>query len=427
MLSENIAVSVRNVTKTYRLFDHPGDRVKQFLSFGLKQYHREFTALNDVSFDIMRGETVGIIGRNGSGKSTLLQLICGILKPTAGEIGASGRIAALLELGSGFNPEFTGRENVYFQGVLMGITKAQMDVRFDGIVAFADIGDFIDQPVRMYSSGMFVRLAFAVAVSVDPDILVVDEALAVGDAAFQAKCLSRIDSIRKKGGTILIVTHVIEQVAHHCDRALLLDGGHMIANGEVAPTLREYLARLKRTSKVISGIPQRVQARAQADDAFASHPAFNPAETRWGDRQATIESVRIVQNGLIDPEAIVPADTVEVYLEVHFHAEIERPIYGLSIKTDVGAMLFSTNSRELTGDSGFRKQAAGDLVTVQFGFKPYLDSGRHMISVGVASETGGEIQPHDRRYDSIFLHIASPRLAGGEIDMTPSFEMCDTA
>ena len=222
MPSDNIAISVRNLSKSYRLFKHPGDRIKQFFSLGIRQYHREFSAMEDVSFDICKGETVGIIGRNGSGKSTLLQLICGILKPSSGSVLVNGRVSALLELGAGFNPEFTGRENVYFHGALMGFSKAQMDERFDEIAAFADIGEFIDQPVRTYSSGMFVRLAFSAAISVDPDILVIDEALAVGDAKFQGRCFDRISAIRNRGGTILVVTHALEQVAHFCDRAILI-------------------------------------------------------------------------------------------------------------------------------------------------------------------------------------------------------------
>ncbi len=192
MPSEDIAISARNLTKTYRLFGHPGDRIKQFFSLGLKRYHREFTALKDVSFDITKGETIGIVGRNGSGKSTLLQVICGILKPSAGTVRVNGRTSALLELGAGFNPEFTGRENVHFQGSLMGLSRKAIGERFDHITAFADIGDYIDQPVRTYSSGMFVRLAFAVATDTAPEIFVVDEALAVGDLAFQSKCFSRI-------------------------------------------------------------------------------------------------------------------------------------------------------------------------------------------------------------------------------------------
>jgi ABC-type polysaccharide/polyol phosphate transport system ATPase subunit len=187
-MRSDAVISVNKLTKTYRIFGHPGDRIKQALTFGRMRFHREFTALKDVSFEIKKGETIGIIGRNGSGKSTLLQLICGILKATAGSVQVNGRIVALLELGAGFNPEFTGTENVYFQGALMGFTRAQMDERFDGIADFAEIGEFIDQPVRTYSSGMFVRLAFSTAMHLNPEILVVDEALAVGDAGFQQKC-----------------------------------------------------------------------------------------------------------------------------------------------------------------------------------------------------------------------------------------------
>ncbi|PKO58767.1 MAG: ABC transporter ATP-binding protein, partial [Betaproteobacteria bacterium HGW-Betaproteobacteria-17] len=205
-MSSDIAISVRNLSKTYRIFGHPGDRIKQALTLGRVPFHREFTALKDVSFEIKKGETVGIIGRNGSGKSTLLQLLCGILKPSSGSVTVNGRVSALLELGAGFNPEFTGRENVYFQGALMGFTRRQMEERFDDIAAFADIGEFVDQPVRMYSSGMFVRLAFAVAIHMEPEILVVDEALGVGDAAFQSKCFQRISAIREGGGSILLVT-----------------------------------------------------------------------------------------------------------------------------------------------------------------------------------------------------------------------------
>lgn len=227
MSSDAIVISARNLTKAYRLFGHTGDRVKQFLSLGLRQYHREFTALRDVSFDIRRGETIGIIGRNGSGKSTLLQLICGILKPTAGTIGVQGRVSALLELGAGFNPEFTGRENVYFQGAIMGLDKTAMDARFDAIAAFAGIGDFIDQPVRTYSSGMFVRLAFAVASHIDPDILVIDEALAVGDAIFQQKCIDRIFSLQDHGATIVVVSHDPYQIERLCHRSAVMEHGRL--------------------------------------------------------------------------------------------------------------------------------------------------------------------------------------------------------
>jgi len=240
-MCSDVVISVRNLTKTYRIFGHPGDRIKQALTFGRVRFHREFTALKDVSFDIKRGETVGIIGRNGSGKSTLLQLICGILKPTSGAVHVRGRISALLELGSGFNPEFTGRENVYFQGAIMGFNKEEMSARFGDIAAFADIGDFIDQPVRTYSSGMFVRLAFAVAISIDPDVLVVDEALSVGDIGFQQKCLERIRKMQDLGVTIFLVSHDLMLMRNFADTLIYMDQGNLKKMGRPEAVGELYL------------------------------------------------------------------------------------------------------------------------------------------------------------------------------------------
>ena len=226
-MRSDIAIAVRNLTKTYRIFGHPGDRIKQAFTLGKVKFHREFTALHDVSFEIKKGETVGIIGRNGSGKSTLLQLICGILKPTSGTVSVTGRISALLELGAGFNPEFTGRENAYFQGAVVGLTKKEIDNRFDDIAAFADIGDFIEQPVRIYSSGMFVRLAFAVAVHMEPDILIIDEVLAVGDATFQQKCIDLINRMQTQGTTIIVVSHNPYHIERLCHQAAVLHQGKL--------------------------------------------------------------------------------------------------------------------------------------------------------------------------------------------------------
>lgn len=242
-MRSDIAISVKNLTKKYRIFGHPGDRIKQALTFGRVRFHNEFTALQDVSFEIKKGETVGIIGRNGSGKSTLLQLICGILKPTSGEVRVNGRISALLELGAGFNPEFTGRENVYFQGAVMGIPKKQMDAKFDCIVAFADIGEFIDQPVRTYSSGMFVRLAFATMIHADADVLVIDEALAVGDEAFQRKCFDKLSEYLNSHGKVLfLVSHNTRQIERVCSRVIWLQDGHVVEQGNSRELCNAYQA-----------------------------------------------------------------------------------------------------------------------------------------------------------------------------------------
>jgi lipopolysaccharide transport system ATP-binding protein len=418
MLRDDTAIIVRNLTKTYRIFGHPGDRIKQALTFGQKQYHKEFTAIKDVSFEIKKGETVGIIGRNGSGKSTLLQLICGILKPTSGSVEVNGRISALLELGAGFNPEFTGRENVYFQGAVLGIAQKEMARRFNDIAAFADIGEFIDQPVRTYSSGMFVRLAFSVAIHVDPQILVVDEALAVGDAIFQAKCFQRIKSIQKAGGSILLVTHVLEQVGHFCDRVLILDSGNLLADGNASETLTLY------TKKALKPATRPMDIR-DLDDPFSSHSFYNAKETRWGDHAAVITDACLIQNELTDPEVFSTGLKIELTIKVEFRDVVHQPVYGLTIKTADGAQLFTMNSRQSPSTSAFRSQKAGGLVKVCFRFQPFLDSGDYLISVGVACNTESGIVPHDRRYDSIFLRIAHPLTSSGEIAMNPSIQLVD--
>ncbi len=244
----NTAIRVHNLSKCYQIYDHPQDRLKQLIVPKMlelvgqesKNYFREFWALNDVSFEVIRGETVGIVGRNGSGKSTLLQMICGTLQPTEGTIETNGRVAALLELGAGFNPEFTGRENVYLNATVLGLTPDEIQNRFEDIASFADIGDFIEQPVKHYSSGMYARLAFAVAINVDPSILIVDEALAVGDEPFQRKCFARIEEIKRNGGTILFVSHSSSAVVELCNRAILLHGGEQLFIGEPKKAIAWY-------------------------------------------------------------------------------------------------------------------------------------------------------------------------------------------
>ena len=230
-MSSDVAISVSDLSKCYQIYDRPQDRLLQMLSRNKKQYYREFRALSGVSFEVKKGETVGIVGRNGAGKSTLLQIICGTLAPSEGAAEVSGRIAALLELGSGFNPEFTGRENVFFNASILGLEEEETAKRFDGIAAFADIGEFIDQPVSTYSSGMVVRLAFAVAINVNPEILIIDEALSVGDELFQRKCFSRIEAMKKAGATILFVSHSGGAIIELCDKAILLDKGEQLAFG----------------------------------------------------------------------------------------------------------------------------------------------------------------------------------------------------
>jgi lipopolysaccharide transport system ATP-binding protein len=332
MLS-SVAVSVKNLTKNYRIFGHPADRIKQALTFGRARFHREFTALKNVSFEIKRGETVGIIGRNGSGKSTLLQIICGILKPTSGTVTVNGRIAALLELGAGFNPEFTGRENVYFQGAVMGIPREEMERRFDDIAAFADIGNFIDEPVRTYSSGMFVRLAFAAAIHVEPDILVVDEALAVGDVLFQKRCYARIKQMQKAGLTLILVSHDHELVRNLTNQALLLGSGAVLFWGETREATHRYRKMLF----------EEEATRLAMQEPSAALPCASEAkeENGYGIGGARIVGFRMLGQDAEPRITFRPRERMDFEITVLVESPLDRLNIGLVIKTLQGLKIYS--------------------------------------------------------------------------------------
>jgi len=311
-MSSELAVHAEGVGKNYRLYATPRDRLKQLFAGARHQYYREFSALTDVSFDVRRGETVGIIGRNGSGKSTLLQIVCGTLQSSAGRIATHGRIAAILELGAGFSPEFSGRENIFLNGYIVGLTQQEIEARFDAICAFADIGDFIEQPIKTYSTGMVVRLAFAVMAHVDADILVIDEALAVGDARFVQKCMRFLREFKERG-TLLFVSHDTSAVASLCDRVLWLDGGRVKAIGPSKHVCELYLENLLEAAQGASRDIDAPRAAAARDHASAAPPRdqrldvlqsgghrtdveifeFDPASASFGRRGARIADVRI--------------------------------------------------------------------------------------------------------------------------------------
>jgi lipopolysaccharide transport system ATP-binding protein len=275
-MSSDVAIRLTGITKDFAIYAKPEHRLVELMSFGRLSRHRSFRALNDVSLEVRRGETVGIVGRNGCGKSTLLQIVCGILQPTSGTVETHGRIAALLELGAGFNGEFSGRENVFLNGAILGLTRAEMEKRFDAIAAFADIGDFIERPVKTYSSGMFVRLAFAVATAVEPEILVVDEALAVGDEAFQRKCFARIEAIKERGGTILFVSHAAPMIIQLCDQAILLDGGEKILEGRPKRVVAQYHRLINSSAEAAPKIRASIVAMAATGPALMREAVNKP-------------------------------------------------------------------------------------------------------------------------------------------------------
>jgi lipopolysaccharide transport system ATP-binding protein len=424
MSFEEIAVHVSNISKCYETYGRPEDRLKQSIYPRLrrltgqepKNYYREFWALRDVSFEVKKGETVGIIGRNGSGKSTLLQIICGTLAPTAGTVETSGRVAALLELGSGFNPEFTGRENVYMNGAVLGLSQDEISARFDAIAAFADIGDFIEQPIKTYSSGMVVRLAFAVAINVDPQILVVDEALSVGDELFQRKCFARIESIKSAGATILFVSHSGATVVELCDRAMLLDLGEKLAMDapkiivgnyqrllyapdEMRDAIREEIRepdaiRCHPQEVTLPDLPVQVSsdgahgAAAEMEEFFDSN--LIPQSTlAYESRGAHIETPRILTMSGRRVNCLVRGKTYRYTYKVCFKQDAANVRFGMLIKTTSGQELGGGVSAS-TASQAIPYLASRSSVQVEFRFTCMLNQGTYFLNAGVVGAAGAE-------------------------------------
>mgnify|MGYP003945438341 CR=1 FL=1 len=443
MSSDNVAISVQNISKCFYTYDKPRDRLKQAIMPRLQRwagdeittYGKEFWALRDISFDVKKGETVGIVGRNGSGKSTLLQIICGTLTPTTGSIETRGRIAALLELGSGFNPEFTGRENIYLNAAVLGLTRDEVNERFDAIAGFADIGEFIDQPVKAYSSGMAVRLAFAVQAQVDPDILIVDEALSVGDARFQAKCFERLRQLKDNGTSILLVTHASEQVVTHCSRAILINDSRIELIGESRPVVNRYMdilfGREKRPEKKeapepLAALPARSSEAVKLSfeqNAYASRPGYNSHEYRWGDGAASLLDFHLNAAGREYPNTIESGEEIVLNLAIQFNHIVVNPILGFTIKTKEGVTVYGTNSYLLDCGSMQTIGSEGTQATACLKFVNRLATGDYFISVGIASRSGEDILPHDRRYDSIHFVVAPTPQVLGLIDLGASMEI----
>jgi lipopolysaccharide transport system ATP-binding protein len=386
----DIAISVRNLSKKYRLYDSPQQRMKEALHPFRKKYHRDFWALRDISFEVERGETVGIIGKNGSGKSTLLQIVCGVLQPTAGELSVHGNISALLELGAGFNPEFTGRGNVYLNGAIKGFTKEEMDERFDAIAGFADIGEFIDQPVKTYSSGMHVRLAFAAAIHVEPDILVVDEALSVGDMFFQTKCMKKIKQLMERGCTTLFVSHDTGAVKSLCSRTVYLDAGAVKATGNSGDVCDLYISDQRERSgffrqaetedKKYSDVsaPETLAPSTEQEEAFEKQAAY--FRKGKGD-------VKIIHAALLGEQG-------EAITEVDFGQKlIFRAVYRSTIELPELVIAFyvkNKNQLEVIGSNNVYEHGpitnirAGELYSAEFSFTNRLRGGDYSITALIA-------------------------------------------
>ena len=437
-------ITVEQLSKVYPLYADKRDRLVEALDPFRRKRHTDFYALRDVSFTVEKGESVGIIGVNGSGKSTLLKVLTGVLAPSAGRVEVRGRVSALLELGAGFHPERTGRENVYFQGTLQGMEKEAIDAYLPAVVDFADIGDFIDQPVKLYSSGMYIRLAFAAAIQGDPDILIVDEALSVGDARFQAKCFERLRRLKEDGTTILLVTHSTDQIVTHCNQAILMNSGRMVEMGEPKRIANLYLDMLfgrdlcQSTDTVT--LEQTADPTPDAEDAdvmkiddfplenqrdvFYLHPNYNKHEYRWGDRAAEILDFYLEADGISYPSVIVSGQILTLAISIRFLRPLLAPILGIEIKTKEGIKVYGTNS-ELLNKHEFRDYGApGTVVHAVVRFPCRLATGDYFVSLGIATHEGIDVVPHDRRYDSIHLHVGPASTFYGlttlDIDLTSS-------
>lgn len=430
MSSEN-AIKINGLGKCYHIYDKPRDRLMQMLLRGRRRYFREFWALRGLTLEIAKGETVGIIGRNGSGKSTLLQLICGTLNPSVGSVQANGRIAALLELGAGFNPEFTGRENVYMAAALYGLSKAEVNARFDAIAAFADIGEFIEQPVKTYSSGMFVRLAFAVIAHVDADILVVDEALAVGDAVFTQKCMRFIRQF-KENGTLLFVSHDMGSVLNLCQRAVWLHAGEVreigeskqIADAYLHYTLQELYGedaelRSVRSDIAIDSPPDTTDSQAPGDEFgldYNSH--FHVCDNLsmangWKTGAGEILSVRLERLDANHSDVLKGGEMVRLVIRAIAHQNLERPILGFLVRDRLGQDLFGENTLPFT-DLNPTPVAAGRVVEGEFTFKlPMLQNGQYAVMASLADGNLHENIQHHWLHDALVITVASSRVRWG--------------
>ncbi|CAA6819948.1 MAG: Teichoic acid export ATP-binding protein TagH (EC [uncultured Sulfurovum sp.] len=408
----DIAIKVENLTKLYHLYATPQDRLKEALNPFKKSYHTDFYAMNDVSFSIQKGETVGIVGKNGAGKSTLLKMITGVLTPTHGNVQTNGKISSLLELGAGFNPEMSGFDNIYLNGSLMGFTKEQMDVRLDDIISFADIGEFIHQPVKMYSSGMFARLAFSVAINVDPDILIVDEALSVGDLAFQMKCFKKFQDFQEQGRTILFVTHALDTVIRYCTRGIVIDGGKKVYEG----TSKDAVDSFK---KILSGDfyesdleekkkkAKEIKESNLLKDAFDEHKDIDV----YGNHMAQIFDYGTLDN-LGNPADILDYNSeFSIVMKVKFHEQIENPIFAFTLKDVRGLEITGTNTYMKHIVSGTFKQ--GDITTVTFKQNANLQLGKYALSLGCVNLNEKGVEVYNRIYDAmLFEIIGSAQMVG---------------
>lgn len=419
----DIAISVNNVSKMYKLYDNPMDRLKESLGLSRKKKYKEHYALRDVNFQVNRGETVGIIGTNGSGKSTILKIITGVLNATEGNVEVNGRISALLELGAGFNMEYTGIENVYLNGSMIGFSKEEIDAKLQDILDFADIGDFVYQPCKTYSSGMFVRLAFAVAINIEPEILIVDEALSVGDVFFQAKCYRKFEEFKKMGKTILIVSHDLSSISKYCDRVVLLNKGKKLSEGqpkEMVDLYKKVLVGQAGDAEDLNQLVEEQMSDAEPEQEESKTQwirpfALNPQQLEYGSKKAEIIDFTLRDAAGNYSNTIEKGSKFEILVRIKFKEKVQEPIVAFTFKNVHGTEITGTNTMYEKQDIG--KKEANDEIVVSFTQNMDLQGGEYLLSLGCTGYQDGEFTVFHRLYDVCTVTVVSVKNTVGFYDM----------
>ncbi|MCR5101598.1 MAG: ABC transporter ATP-binding protein [Butyrivibrio sp.] len=444
-MGKEVAIEVRNLTKMYKLYDKNSDRLKDALGINKTKKYKEHLALNNVNLTIKKGETVGIIGTNGSGKSTILKIITGVLSPTSGEVNVNGHISALLELGAGFNMEYNGIDNIYLNGMMIGFSEEEIERRMAAILDFADIGDYVYQPVKTYSSGMFVRLAFAVAINIDPEILIVDEALSVGDVFFQAKCYHKFEEFKEQGKTILFVSHDLSSISKYCDRAVLLNQGVMIGEGTPKKMIDIYKqvlvgqyplpqndfkslldddsireAATKDSQKADAKIGKRVDLKhhEKANDPEPSQEkadSENPEILEYGSEKARITSYYVTDDKGTKTNAVVKGSQFSIHMHVKFMEDIHAPIFAFTFKNVMGIEITGTNS--MVEKAFLEPVKKGDEKDITFTQRMTLQGGEYLLSFGVTGFEQNDFTVYHRLYDALNVSVVSDKNTVGYYDM----------
>ncbi|MGL4697023.1 ABC transporter ATP-binding protein [Enterococcus larvae] len=422
-MSESI-ITVENLSKVYHLYDKPFDRLKEAL--GMKVNSSEYYALDNVSFDVKKGETIGIIGTNGSGKSTCLKIITGVLNPTSGNVNVSGRISALLELGAGFNPEYSGLENVYLNGTMIGFSREEIDAKLEAILDFADIGEYVHQPVKTYSSGMFVRLAFAIAINIEPEILIVDEALSVGDVFFQAKCFKKFEEFKENGKTILLVSHDLGSISKYCDRVVLLNNGKKLDEGspkKMVDLFKKVLVKQEGIQAYDSpkGANDLEEIETVEIDNWQKPFTLNPNVLEYGNKMAEIIDFTIIDSKGIPTNTIEKFSDFTIKMKIKFNQDLEDGIYAFTIKDLRGTEISGTNSMFEKVEVMDRKK--GDILEVSFTQKMRIQGGNYLLSLGCTGYPQGEFDVYHRLYDVCNIMVISSKDTVGYFDMNSTVQV----